>query len=47
MTINMNDDNIVTIEQLKEFKKLNNEGLEFSPADKAERNHWIAKTLIG
>ncbi len=45
MTINMNDDNVVTIEQIKEFLKLNKEGAAFAAANKQERNSWIAKTL--
>ena len=45
MTINMNDDNIVTIEQLKAFSKLNSESAKFAAADKKERNLWIARSL--
>lgn len=45
MTINMNDDNVVTIDQIREFLKLNKEGAEFVAAGKQERNLWIAKTL--
>lgn len=45
MTINMNDDNIVTIAQLREFSKLNNEGAKFDACGRTERNSWIAKTL--
>jgi hypothetical protein len=45
MTINMNDDNVVTMEQIKEFLRINKEGAEFAAANKQERNSWIAKTL--
>jgi transposase InsO family protein len=45
MTINMNDDNIVTLEQLKDFSKLNKGGAKFAAAGKAERNAWISKTM--
>jgi transposase InsO family protein len=45
MTINMNDDNVVAIDQIKEFLKLNKEGAGFAAANKQERNLWIAKTL--
>jgi hypothetical protein len=45
MTINMNDDNVVTIDQIKEFLKLNKQGAKFAATDKQERNSWIAKTL--
>ena len=45
MNIIMHDDQIVTIEQLKEFAKLQNEGVKFSTKDKASRNLWIEKTL--
>jgi len=41
----MNDDNVVTIDQIKEFLKLNKESARFAAADKQERNLWIAKTL--
>jgi hypothetical protein len=41
----MNDDNVVTIEQIKEFLKLNKEGAKFNATDKQERNSWIAKNL--
>lgn len=41
----MQDDNIVTIEQLSEFLKLNNDGAKFSAADKQERNQWIENVL--
>lgn len=41
----MNDDHIVTIEQIREFSKLNKEGARFAAQSKAERNTWIAKTL--
>lgn len=41
----MQDDNIVTISQLKEFLKLNSEGAKFSAADKQERNRWIENVL--
>jgi len=45
MLINMQDDNIVTISQLKEFSKLNNEGAKFTAENKEERNLWIEKVL--
>jgi len=45
MTINMNDDNVVTIDQARDFLKLNKEGAKFTAANKQERNSWIAKTL--
>jgi hypothetical protein len=41
----MNDDNVVTMEQIKEFLRINKEGAEFAAANKQERNSWIAKTL--
>jgi len=45
MTINMNDDHVITIQQIREFSKLNKESARFAAQDKAERNKWIAKTL--
>ena len=45
MIINMQDDNIVTIEQLKAFSNLDSEGATFTANNKAERNSWIEKVL--
>jgi transposase InsO family protein len=45
MIINMQDDNVVSIEQVKEFLKLNNEGAVFKAQNKKERNLWIEKVL--
>lgn len=45
MLINMQDDNVVTIGQLKEFLKLNREGARFTAKDKVERNQWIENVL--
>ena len=41
----MQDDKIVTIDQLKEFSKLNSQGAKFTAEDKQERNLWIEKVL--
>lgn len=41
----MQDEAIVTISQLKEFSKLNNEGAKFIAENKQERNQWIEKVL--
>ena len=41
----MNDDHAITIQQIREFSKLNKESARFAAQDKAERNKWIAKTL--
>lgn len=41
----MNDDNVVTIEQIREFLKLNKGCAKFVAANKQERNSWIGKTL--
>lgn len=41
----MQDENIVTIEQLKEFAKLNNDCAKFTAKDKVERNLWIENIL--
>lgn len=45
MTINMQDSHIVSISQIKEFLKLNNE-ISFVATNKKERNEWIEKTLF-
>jgi len=44
MTINMNDDRIVSIAQVKEFLKLSR-GARFSRKDKGEAYDWIGRTL--
>lgn len=41
----MQDDQIVTIQQLREFTKLNKAGVQFSAVNKKERNQWIERTL--
>lgn len=41
----MQDDKIVSISQLKEFAKLNNDGAKFIAKDKKERNLWIENVL--
>lgn len=41
----MQDDTIVTIEQLKVFSNLSDEGAKFTVENKAERNLWIEKVL--
>jgi len=41
----MQDDNVVSISQLKEFLKLNSQGAKFIAKDKKERNLWIEKVL--
>lgn len=41
----MQDDNVVSISQLKEFSKLNSEGTKFVAKDKKERNLWIENVL--
>lgn len=41
----MQDDNIVTISQLKEFSKLNSQGVSFTAQNKQERNQWIENVL--
>lgn len=45
MIINMQDDTIVTIEQLKAFSNLDSEGAKFTANNKVERNQWIEKVL--
>ena len=45
MTINMNDDSIVSITQLKAFIKLN-QGVKFKSKDKVETYRWVNQTLI-
>jgi len=45
MIIYMQDDFVVTINQIKEFLKLNNEGTRFTAKDKVERNQWIENVL--
>ena len=46
MIIHMQDDNIVTISQIKEFLKLNNEGVRFKAQNRKERNLWLEKVLV-
>lgn len=41
----MQDDQIVTINQLEEFSKLSDEGAKFTAENKVERNQWIEKVL--
>ncbi len=41
----MQDDQIVSLSQLKEFSKLNNEGVKFTAKDKKERNLWMENVL--
>ena len=45
MTINMDDQSVVTLDQLKEFLKLNHEGLKFQAISKKEKYHWMENTL--
>jgi len=45
MILHMQDDNVVSISQLKEFLKLNSQGAKFIAKDKKERNLWIEKVL--
>ena len=45
MIINMQDDNVVSIDQIKEFLKLNNEATKFLAENKVERNLWIENVL--
>jgi len=45
MIITMNDDFVVTINQIKEFLKLNKEGAVFKAQNRKERNLWIEKVL--
>lgn len=44
MTIGMNDDNVVSIAQLREFLKLSNSAT-FSRKDRGEAYEWIGRTL--
>lgn len=44
MTIGMNDDNVVSIAQLREFLKLS-QGATFSRKDRDEAYEWIGRTL--
>lgn len=41
----MQDDQIVTVNQLEEFSKLSSEGAQFSAENKVERNQWIENVL--
>lgn len=41
----MQDDNVVSISQIKEFLKLNNDGAKFLAENKVERNLWIENVL--
>jgi DNA-binding protein H-NS len=45
MTINMDDQNIATLDQLKEFLKLNHEGLKFQAISRKEKYLWLENTL--
>jgi len=45
MTINMDDQNLVTLEQLREFLKLSHEGLEFQAVSRKEKYLWLENTL--
>src|SRR3989344_7529532 len=45
MIINMQDDQVVTIQQLETFSKLNKEGVSFTAENKDERNVWIEEVL--
>ncbi|MCX6724271.1 MAG: integrase [Candidatus Staskawiczbacteria bacterium] len=45
MIINMQDDDVVSIDQVKEFLKLNSEATMFLAENKAERNLWIENVL--
>lgn len=44
MTIGMNDDNVVSIAQLREFLKLS-KGAKFTSSNRKEAYEWIGKTL--
>lgn len=44
MTLGMNDDNVVSIAQLREFLKLS-QGAKFSSVSREETYEWIGKTL--
>jgi hypothetical protein len=45
MTLNMNDDHLVSVAQIKEFAKLNNGAKFKSNSSKVETYKWIGKTL--
>lgn len=45
MTLNMNDDHLVSIAQLKEFAKLNNSAKFKSNSSKVETYSWVEKSL--
>ena len=45
MTIDMNDDHLVSVAQLKEFAKLNNSAKFKSNGSKEETYKWVEKTL--
>lgn len=45
MIINMQDEQVVSIDQIKEFLKLNNNGTKFLAENKVERNLWIENVL--
>jgi len=45
MIINMQDDNVVSIDQIKEFLKLNNDATKFLAENKVERNLWIENVI--
>jgi len=45
MIINMQDDLVLTIDQIKEFLKLNSDGTKFVAENKSERNLWIENVL--
>ena len=45
MIINMQDDNVVSIDQIKEFLKLNSDAAKFLAENKVERNLWIENVL--
>ena len=45
MIINMQDDKVVSIDQIKEFLKLNNYGTKCLSENKVERNLWIENVL--
>jgi len=45
MIINMQDENVVSIDQIKEFLKLSNDATRFLAENKVERNLWIENVL--
>lgn len=45
MIINMQDEQVVSIDQIKEFLKLNNDATKFLAENKVERNSWIENVL--